>query len=269
MRRIDLLIVSIVFILVSCHNKGKEGSGKLENKDIEELVAALTEMHVSDISTFYTKASTNYTDSSRNVNFKTSIRSIQDSIVNVDIKYSAIPLVNAVVTVDSLKVVNRRDKCWILNSISALKEQFGMEFSLDDLEDLLLGRPLNFDPVVEYHQLEDDNFYVLSSHSKKEIKKIAKDKEEALVIRYFISPDLQQLKRVIVESTKDEAIIVVEYKGYELVGKTLLPIGLKVDIKIGSRAPMYFEMDYSKTRINEKEDIYFVIPDGYENCMVE
>ena len=43
----------------------------------------------------------------------------------------------------------------------------------------------------------------------------------------------------------------------------------KIDIKIGSRAPMYFEMDYSKTRINETEEIYFVIPEGYENCMVK
>ncbi len=269
MRRSDLIILLITLVLFSCNRKGKDGVVKLENKDISELTGALNRISTDEITTFYTKASTNYSDSSRNVNFKTSIRAILDSIVNIDIKYSAIPLVNAVVTADSLKVVNRRDKCRVLNSISALKEQFGIEFTLNDFEDLLLGKPINFAPDKTYYQLEDEQYYVVCTHSKKDFKKIAKDKNEAVVIRYFLSSELDHIRRVVIESTLDDAIIVIEYKGFERIGERLLPTGLTIDIKIGEKAPLFFEMDYSKTRVNEAEEIYFVIPEGYEDCSTE
>lgn len=266
LNRFKILSVVGLLLLFGCNPKGTEGDGGLVQVDDEVLMDALALIDSKQISTFYTKASVNFQDSSRNVNFKTSIRSILDSIVNLDVKYAAIPIVNAVVTQDSLKVVNRRDKCRVLNSITALRDQFGMEFSLNDLEDVLLGRVLFFNKEKEYHQLEDDKAYVLSTHSKKEIKKLAKDGGDELVIRYFLAKEKTHLSQVIIESIADKAIIVLEYKGYEKVGEELLPTGLKIDIKIGDKKPIHFDMDYSKTRINEAEDIYFVIPEDYGDC---
>lgn len=265
MRLINVSIVIMLLALVSCNPKGANIGGGLVEKDAEELRAAMIAMSDKPIRTFYTKASTNFVDSSRSVNFKTSIRSIIDSISNMDIKYASIPLVNAVVTNDSLKVVNRRDKCWVLNSIEALKQQFGMEFTLNDLEDLLLGSPLGFTHDKTYHQLEDQNYYVLSSHSKKEIKKVAKDGDKTIIVRYFLTSEMQ-LKRIVIESTKDDAIIAIEYKGHELIQDVLIPTGMTIDIKIGKKQPINFEMEYSKSRINEAEEIFFVIPEDYEKC---
>jgi calcineurin-like phosphoesterase family protein len=263
-----IAIISLVF-LASCGTGKKVIESSATNAETAALVEDLKRIDDQEIRSFFTKASTNYKDSSRNVNFKTSIRSVLDSIINFDIKYAAIPLVNAVATKDSLKVVNRRDKCWILSDISGLREQFGVDFSLNDLEDVLIGRPFGFDINKDYFQFDGGAGYVLSTHTKKEIKRIEKEGEEAILVRYFLNKDRNELKQVIVESTKEKATIVIDYPEWETIGDIRVPLGFLMDIKIDKKKPIKIEMTYSKTRLNESEEIYFVIPEDYENCMAD
>jgi hypothetical protein len=138
---------------------------------------------------------------------------------------------------------------------------------LNDLEDVLIGRPFGFDPKREYYQLDGGSAYVLSTHSKKDLKRIEKDGEEAIMIRYFLNKERNELKQVIVESTKEQATIVIDYMEWEAINELRVPVGFIMNIKMAKKKPIKIEMTYSKTRLNEQEEIYFVIPEDYENCM--
>ena len=117
-------------MIIACSKNNTEGNVKLPKMKDAELVQALDTLSGLEYSSFYSKISTKYSDSSLNVSFKTSLRIRADSATIMTISYARIPFVNALITTDSVQVSNKKDKCYIKESINFIKEKFGVEFSL-------------------------------------------------------------------------------------------------------------------------------------------
>src|SRR5690606_32193689 len=117
-----------------------------------------------------------FSDTNRRIGFKTSIRSIRDSIINPMITYAGIPIVNSIIRRDSLLISNRKDKCAIRTTMNYIKESFGVDFDYRNIEELLLGLPVAYDTTQKYFQINDPYNYVVSSHRKRIIKKENKTK---------------------------------------------------------------------------------------------
>ena len=159
-------------MIIACSKNNTEGNVKLPKMKDAELVQALDTLSGLEYSSFYSKISTKYSDSSLNVSFKTSLRIRADSATIMTISYARIPFVNALITTDSVQVSNKKDKCYIKESINFIKEKFGVEFSLKNIEELMMGLPLDFDSEHKYFQMESDVGYTLCSHSKRDLRKI-------------------------------------------------------------------------------------------------
>ena len=92
-----------------------------------------------------------------------------------------------------------------------------------NIEELLMGLPVDFDPEHLYYQVNSGEGYVLCTHSKREIKKIEKDGLDEVIMYYTLSPDLSQVTTLRVVSPKDKTEIRVVYTERELIDSFFFP----------------------------------------------
>lgn len=286
---IKWLGLALLVVLGSCARRPvAEKPIKLEKRKTSELIYVMDSLSAIRPNSFYTKIKCHFSDTNRRISFKTSIRSIKDSIINPIITYAGIPIVNSIIRRDSLFISNRKDKCAIRTNMSYIKESFGVDFDYRNIEELLLGLPVAYDTTQKYFQINDPYNYIISSHRKRIIRKENKNKhdkdginlhprrnenmeeesEDNVMIRYFIHPSLKSISRLVIDSPEDTTHISVDYIDRDTVGTYLLPKEVIIDI-VTARNHIVLTMDYDKTEINTPQEIYFVIPEEYGNCNSE
>jgi len=267
-------LLGLTFLLFSCSKQLIEFERiKLPRKKTAELINVLDSISHQKPHFFYTKIATDYSDTNRSISFKTSVRLVKDSAINALITYAKIPIVNSIITTDSVKIVNKREKCYITQSLGFIKENFGIEFNYANLEELILGLPVAYDTNQKYFQIHEPHNYIISSHKKKVLKKIDKlekladklSEKDDLLIKYFLADSLKDVKAIHIESPFDTTRIQVDYlERKEFHGYS---IPQKVSVVITSpRNQIRIILDYDKVEIDEPQPLILIIPEGYEKC---
>jgi hypothetical protein len=265
--KIFIGIISLIFLLEGCASSREiiDEDVKLERKKTNDLVFFLDSISEKKPSFLYSKIGTEYSDTNQNLRFKTSLRMVKDSAINLLFTYAKFPVANAIISTDSLTIVNKRAKCFIQQDLSYIKESFGVDFVYPNLEEVFLGLPLDFDTEQKYFQIHQPNYYVISSHRKNKMKRGEKKDKEDLFIKYFIDKDITSLSGMYISSPSDSTEIFIEYKSRELVGEYLLPKEVNINV-ITPRNNIKIALDYYKAEVNEPQPLILVIPSDYEQC---
>ena len=253
-------------VLMSCSSSRELADGRdLPKQKDADLIATLDSLSGISFDRFYSKVSTKYKDSAQNVSFKTSVRMVNDSAVNTTITFARIPVMNALVTPDSVKISNKRDKCFIGEDLNYFKKQFGVDFDYENVEELLFGKPVGYDPSKKYYRINNPKAYTVCSHRKKDIKRNERKDEREIITYYNLTEDLKNLESMQIISPGDSTMIQIEYIERELVGGYMTP--KLVDVTIYTpKQEIVINLDYRKTRVNQPTQIHFVIPESYEKC---
>ena len=264
-----ITVLFFLFIaLAACGTKKKkqqEELEKLEKRKEFELISKLDSLSKQRPDHFYTKIASKYRDSEYNISFKTSIRMRSDSALNALITYARIPIYNNMVTPDTLTIVDKRNNCYIQEDMSYMKNTFDVDFQHHNIEELLLGLPVGWDSEEEYYQIKDPYNYIISSHNKRNLRRSAKDTTGSVYIRYYLTEDLENVKRIIIDSPADTTSIDINYFSRELIEGYSVPNEADVTVKT-PRDTIYVDMRYTKTTVNEPRVLYLAIPDKYERC---
>ncbi len=233
----------------------------------EQMMEVLDSLSQVSVGNFYSKINTRYQDSSKNVSFKTSLRIVNDSAVNAIITYASIPMVNALITPDSVRVTNRRDKCYIERDLLFFREEFGVDFSYENIEELFLGKPVGYNKDEEYYRIHEQGLgeYTVCSHKKKEIRKNERNNVREIITYYTLDDSLSNLQSMRILSPEDSTMIEVQYRQRELIEGYMLPEHIEVVIN-APRQQINIDLEYRKTHINRPEEVHFVIPENYEKC---
>lgn len=273
----------ILLLTVACGNrKLVEKPEKLEHKKTADLISTLDTLSRLRPNTFYTKIKCSFKDTTQSISFKTSIRAIKDSIINPIITFAAIPIVSSIIRKDSVIVSNKKDKCFIKRDVAYIKEAFGVDFNFRNIEEMILGLPVGYDSVQRYFRINDPFHYILSSHKKREIRRENngrpdrehngilnrrddKEEDQNVIIQYFIGKELNCIDRIYIDSPDDTTTINIEYLTRDSVSNYYVPKDVIVNV-ITPRNHITLEMNYGKVEVNEPQDIYFIIPEDYEEC---
>ena len=262
---LSYLILLTALLVISCKTHVPIELEKLPKMKDAELEAALREISDFHFSTFYSKIAMDYKDSARKVSFKTSLRMVRDSALNGTITYASIPIVTSLITPDSVFISNKREKCYIEESMAYFKQSFGVSFTYINLEELLLGKPVGYDADNKYHRTRDHYKYILTTHKEKDIRKLERRGEKELILSYWISNDLETLRGMRIESLEDTALIEIDYLERQWIDSLSVPSKAKIRIYT-PKQEIVIDMDYNKARLNEEETIHYVVPDKYEKC---
>jgi hypothetical protein len=285
MRRFINLVVLLTLIVsgTSCSRKlAVINPDKLGRRKTVELVSAMDSLSRLRPKYFYTKIKCVFSDTNQNLNFKTSIRMAKDSIINALITYASLPIVNSLISPDSVILSNRREKCVIRQNLSYIKEQFGIAFDYRNIEELFLGLPVGFDTTQKYFQIHDPYNYIVSSHKKREIRRENRNRPERerindrfnrrddedendVILKYYLSNDIRSIKRISINSPEDSTTIDIQYLSRDSVELYMIPNDVVIEI-VTPRNRMVINMNYDKSEVNLPQEIYFVIPKDYEAC---
>jgi hypothetical protein len=257
-----------IAMLISCSPKNLPlHAAKVKRLKTNELLANIDSLSSVSIDFFYAKMSTKFQDTNRSLSFKTSIRLKADSAFSALISYASIPVASALVTKDSLTIVNKREKCYIQNNLAFFRENFGVDFNFENIQELLLGIPLDYDTTQKYFQIHEPYRYVVSSHRKRFIKRIDKkeDVDRDIVVQYYLSDNAKQLDGLEIISLTDTASIYVRYLSRQEVNGFQIPREIEMEV-FTPRNHLKMEMTYIKTEINDPQPLYFILPESYEVC---
>lgn len=252
--------------IFSCSKKlVSEMPVKLERKKTEELTHKLDSLSKQIPNTFYSKIGTRYTDTNQNLSFKTSIIILKDSAFSALVSYAGIPIINAYINKDSLQFTNKKDKCYTKTTITHLKDQFGVAFDFQNIQQLILGVPLNYQSSSKYYQIHNPFDYIISNYKKREIRKLERKDWDDFIIKYYLNTDLKSLKKLIIENPKDNNFIVINYLKYQFENGFNIPSEVSIDVKT-DKNHIFIQLEFDKIEINEPQDIFFTIPENYEVC---
>lgn len=266
-RNFNWLFIALIGVVAACGTTSEVigDGGHLPRKKPEELLSKLDSLSRITVDNFYSKINTKYQDSSQNVSFKTSLRIVNDSALNANITFASLPIINALITPDSLKIVNRKDKCFLLRDLEYFKDQFGVDFSYENIEELFLGKPVAYDTTESYFKVNDNTEYTICSHRKKEIKKNERLNIREIITYYTLDDSLSNLEAMRIISPEDSTMIEIVYKERELVDKYYLPKEVNVLI-YAPKQTIKVELEYRKSHVDRSDGIYFIIPESYEKC---
>lgn len=263
-----LIILVIVCVgITSCAKKivGELPRAKVERVRTSDLVRKIDSLATITPNTFYSKISTSFKDTNQELSFKTSVRMLKDSVITAMITYAGIPLVNSIITKDSLQFTNKKDRCYVKTTLKLLKQEYGVDFDLKNIQELLLGKPLGYHPQQKYYQIHDPYTYILSSHRKREIKKMERKNFDDFILKYHFSNDSLGIKKMEIENNKDSTFILISYKSKKKIENYWVPEEVEIRITTKKNAILVV-LNYDKIEINQEQEIYFTIPENYEPC---
>ncbi len=259
-----MFIISVI-ILFSCSPKTTVplAQERLKNLKNEELIEALVELQNSYPSHIYSKIDAKFHNSTMNYSFKISLKIAQDSAINALVTYLKIPILTANIDKDTIKLVNRRDKCYTIKDLELIKSNFGVDFDYKNIEEILMGRPIDFDPNGDLYILQDNRYYVVSTHNKKAIRNEVDDNN--LIINYYINKDLKSLAKVELFTADKSTYVTIDFLEHQEVDNFLLPKNIKIFIK-APKEKTNIALIYEKIEVNSPRDMSVVIPDNYVVC---
>lgn len=259
-----LFFLPIIF-MVACSPKttapvNQERPGKVSDEGIISALVALQESYPTH---FYTKIDTKFQNSTNNHSFKTSLRIAKDSAINALITFAKIPIMTAHIDLDTVKIINRREKCFVQQDINFIQSNFGVNFDFYNIQEILMGRPIDFNPKEAHYILTDSKYYLVSTHSKKGAKDVQDD--NTFIINYYLNRDLKSLAKVEMYTADKSTFVEIEFINHQEVEQYTFPKDILVTIK-APKEKTTITLSYEKVEINVPREMVATIPENYVRC---
>ena len=264
------IFLCLIFLASSCAKKNLEVivPPVIEYK-IKDRVLAKTLDSLSLIKPkyFYAKIKIDFKDNYNDLSFKTSLKIVSDSALNAIVTKVGFPIANALITIDSAKILIIPAKCIMNNSWDNFRDLLNIEIDYLNLENILLGRPLT-DEINQKYFIGKEDYEVTVTNSRKEsYLSINEDTllKSALLINYILTSDLKDIAQTRIFSATDSTEIQIQYVSRRVVSGLNLPDKAIISLSKPSYN-LVINLEYDNMEVNEKIEITFIIPEKYEVC---
>ncbi len=266
---------------------------RLDRVKTKELVFSLDSLSNLRPKTYFSRIKVNFSDKDKDFGIKTTLRFVKDSAMGATVSYSALPVASALIRPDSVQVTNKVKRCYIKSDMGVLNNMVGSNINYSDLEELILGLPIDVDTARKYVQIQDNNFYIISTHRKGQIKREIKDeikedrrieegkpqkdellqvnkkiKGDSIIYKYYLDRDVSVLRKIEILSPDDSTEIVIDYLERDTIAGYQVPRKTEMYIRT-PRNTIHLVLDFKDTELNLPQEIIFIIPEGYGECKFE
>lgn len=218
---------------------------------------------------FTSKLSVDVESPKLNESFKATIRIAKDSLIWISITKLSIPVAVAAITKDSVKVIMKYGdgKGYYPRGMHYLNELFDTELDYYMLQDLLTGNPMSFDSVEKFRSPSDSGFYYLTTLKKRKLRRALEHdrvyKKHAVIYQYKFYPRNFKPYQVWINDVNDTTTFDLHYNAYDGLDSIPTPASLQLDVSKGNKK-VKLTIDYKRTKLDEKPEFPFNIPEGYE-----
>jgi outer membrane lipoprotein-sorting protein len=289
MTKFFLYIALIVISLSSCAKKTQiEKVEKLPGKSVKYLQTKVEEnkLNFESLSARF-NARTNFNN--EKLSFKGIVKIKADSIIWLSMtKLGGVEIVRLILTQDSIKFINKWDKEYYMGPIEKLNNIESIELGFSQIQEMLIGAMIDYNPEDKFNSGNDDGTYLLSSRNKAKVKKsltiiegdslmeISKldekmqkllDKnsgEDFVVKNYYLLPDNYYLARQTISLIELQQVIDINYSEYAIIDDAYV-FALEQVIRIASNEKSgRVDLSYSSIEFNVDNVYPFKISSKYE-----
>jgi len=283
-----ILFLSLLIFSSCAKKKGIEGAEKLTSKSLKFLQMEIEENRL-DFETFNARFSAKTDINNEKLSFKGTLKIKRDSIIWLSLtKLGGVEMIRLILTQDSIKFINKWDKEYYLGTIDKINRLENVTLSYFQIQDLLLGELIEYDPEEKFNTSHDNSSYLLTSRNKSNIRKastiiegdsimeidfedkklqkaLAKNSESDFIIKnYYLLPDSYWLARQTINIVDVQQALDIIYNDYMIVEEKF-PFAMNQFIRIASEnKSSRIELAYSEIQFNRDDSYPFKISSKYE-----
>ena len=188
--------------------------------------------------------------SDNNIGLKGQLRIQNDSVIWVSLSLKlGIEVARVMITEDSVKLINRTNKTYFVESIDNFQERLPSEATIDLLQNLLVGNDTQLSKNEKYKVTIDDNNYKLESGKN----------------TFWITPKTFKVKSYQLSAVNGQqstvnsqrSTVSVIYDNFQEINGNLLPT--KIILNANKDFDINLEIDYSEIKVGEKLEFPFNI----------
>lgn len=255
------IILHLITLSIACGRKKVVFTQDLSEKSLIELVDRLDELSQLEWEFLTAKTNVKMVSTEQNNSFKASLRMKKDSAMLVNISFAGIPIVQTLISKDSLKLVNRKDKCFTFRDKSALEAITDIPVEYAQIQDLLIGKPLLFDKRFDHVQIRNNNYFEVKTTRRKNPNTEAK-----IHLTYYLSKTNLELNKVKLESPQDQTTMEISYSGrHEKIEGLMVPQDIHIVID-NPKGRTTLQISYNKPDISQEKKLTLNVPENYVVC---
>jgi hypothetical protein len=222
--------------------------------------------HQFDFNWVTAKAEVEYADKNNEItSFDVNLRMRKDSAIWISITpLLGIEVARVLVTPDSIRILDRLRKTYMLRDFSFLEDMLKTKINFDIMQAVIVG---NYFPYLKNEKLksvyEDSTFLILSTLSKHKVRRIMEDKDpNTPIVQDFWIDSNYKINRSKITDDKLNRTLEANYSHYfELNGK-LFPHNILVSV--AAATTLKIKIDFSKITTEEVSAMPFSVPEKYE-----
>jgi hypothetical protein len=243
-----LFMLLSIFLMACTTSKVTSTTVKAKKRSAKFLLQQLENNHI-DYDWFGCKSKIKFESEKEKASFMADIRIKKDSIIWFRIKKMNIEGLRIKVTPETIEILNRQESEYMKAPFNYLKNEFGLELSFSELQELIVGNAI-------LHKNQDLNSAITDN------KNVLKTPEtQKSVLKIFMNPK-SFLLHEIRGSMKNNSIS-IEYDEYEDIEKQQIPSKKDVYIDSEDIGAITVKMTFTKTSINQSQKVGFNVPDTY------
>lgn len=238
----------------------------------------------------------------KSISFKINLRLRKDSIIWLSMSGFGIEAVRAIITTDSVFVLNRVNNTLLETDFTYLSTMANTDIDFGTLQALITGSALNDFKADEFNFFYDKDGYLLSRLKKRKIRRVRNiferieklekkdnpekvekleekkieridrigsesDSSDFIAQSLWLRPNDYRIIRYVFRDFNPDRLMEVNYSDFREVSGQTFPFQLLIDAT--GTEPVKMEMNYSRISINEPVSFPFSIPESYKKLKLE
>lgn len=257
-------VLTLLFIGTGCSSKKKMTKATLREFTASHLIKEVQENEF-DFDSFQAKMNLKIETADKSFSTKGQLRMQKDSIIWTSISAPlGVEVLRMMVTPDSVFMLNRNDKTYLIENISVFNDISPMITTIDFIQAVLIGNDINLRESDNYKiSIKDGQYNLLISNELKKTIKQSDDEWKVMLKDIWIDPQLFKITKYYIKEYADsKRKIELEYSDFEEVNGKYIPT--KISIDIHGDFLLKAEISYSNIVIGDNIEFIFNVPKKYD-----
>jgi len=224
-------------------------TGTPKNRSVKFLLRQLEKNHI-DYTWFGSNAKIKVDSEQEKATFTASIRMQKDSLIWIKIRKMNIEGARVKITPETIEILDRQNGQYTQKPFSFLKNEYGLELSFPQLQELIIGNPVLWDKQS------------LVSVLRKKQNVLQTPSTQKTVLKLFMDPSSFLIHSL--QGSMNQNALSIDYSAYETVEQAQIPTKKTIEIDSEETGWVKLDLSFSKISLNEVQKVGFRIPDNYE-----
>ena len=262
--KISFLVLFIGLFFYQCKTREKTIIKPFVDNRPALLLFKKQQEHEFRFNWFSAKADISSTIDGEEQNFNANIRIKKDSIIWLSISPAlGIEVARMLITKDSVKMMNRLNSTFFCEDICKMNELISADFDFEMIQNLLMGNSFEYYSDERLKTSIDENRYLLSSYKKRRLRRIINNPDAVHdpFQSIWLDPSNFKIVRLLLSDIPTQRELDARFSDFKLIDS--LPFAHRIDASIKAQKKISVNIDYSKIKLNEEQNVPFKIPEKY------